>query len=66
MEKQTVFVLELDGLKAVYTDIEGLKQAIEIAFDNLHDDDFKYTIFKVYAKKMIEQEIDELPEFDGF
>lgn len=66
MEKQTVYILELDGVKSIHLDLGGLNDAIEMELDGLHEDDFETTVFKVYAKQMSEKEIDELPEFDGF
>ena len=66
MEKQTVYVLELDGVKAIHLDVGSLQDAIELEFDGLHEDDFETNTFKVYAKKMTEKEIDDLPEFNGF
>ncbi|MDM1045896.1 hypothetical protein HX004_14145 [Myroides sp. 1354] len=66
MSEQTVYVLELDNQKAIHLDLRSLLDALETEFDNLHEDDFKTTVFKVYPKKMTDDEIDNLPEFDGF
>lgn len=66
MEKQTVYILEQNGIKAIHMDLGGLNDAIEMEFEALHEDDFETTVFTIYANKMTEKEIDDLPEFDGF
>lgn len=66
MKNQTVYVLEQNGIKAIYMDIESLKEAIDLEFDGLPIEDFESTEFTVYVKTMTEKEIDDLPEFDGF
>lgn len=66
MKKETVYVLELDGLKSIHLTLECLRDAMEREFDLLHPDDFEDIVFKVYASEMTQKEIDDLPEFEGF
>ena len=66
MEKQIVYVLELEGQKAIYLDIHGLCDSIKNEFLEGTDEDIKRFNFIVSAKEMTGDEIDDLPEFDGF
>ena len=63
MEKVVVYVLEKEGVKAIYTDYGSLKDHLEMELADCEIGE-KY---KVYTKVMTEKEFEELPDdFDGF
>lgn len=65
-KKILVYVLELDGVKAVHFDIDALCDALKYEFEDIIDNDAVEMEFKVYCKLMTDKEIEEMPEFDGF
>ena len=65
-EGQLVYIVELDGTKAILFDIGSLKDFIEVEFENITETEANDFEYKVYAKWMSGDEIDALPEFNGF
>lgn len=67
MAKNTlVYVLELNGTKAIYFDIDALCDSIKYEFEDIVDSDAVNMEFKVYGKLITEKQIEKLGEFDGF
>lgn len=64
-ENKIVYVLELDGSKAIYLSIGELSQSLECELENMVDNDSEDK-FLIYTKKMTKKEINELPEFEGW
>ena len=62
MEKVVVYVLEKDGIKAIYPDYGSVKDHLELELEDCKVGEE----FKVYTKAMTEKEFADLPEFDGF
>lgn len=62
MEKVVVYVLENDGIKAIYADYGSVKDHLEMELEDCKVGEE----FKVYTKAMTEKEFADLPEFDGF
>lgn len=60
--KTLVYCLELNGITAIYFCIEDLLSSIEYEFENIEVEG-KYS---VYTKEMTDEEINNLPEFEGF
>lgn len=63
---QLVYCINLDGTEAVYFSLEDLQYSIGIELENLSKEDCEDYEFKVYAKWMSSNELDVLPEFNGF
>lgn len=63
---QLVYVVELDGTQAILFDIGSLRDFIESEFENITEIDVDDFVYKVYAKWMTGEELDALPEFNGF
>lgn len=62
MEKTLVYCLELNGKTAIYFNIDDLAESIKWELETIDLDD-KY---QVYTKEITEQELNNMPEFDGF
>ena len=62
METVVVYVLEKDGIKAIYADYGSVKDHLEMELEDCKVGEE----FKVYTKAMTEKEFADLPEFDGF
>lgn len=60
--KTLVYCLELNGKTAIYFNIDDLAESIKWELETIDLDD-KY---QVYTKEITEQELNNMPEFDGF
>jgi len=65
-DKQLVYVLESGGINAVHLDLDNLCDGLKMELDNMHPEDALEMKFTLTAKIMTGEEIDALPEFDGF
>ena len=66
MEKQRVYVLELGSIRAISLDLESVKDRLEMELDSYPDEELEGLEYKISVKFMTDDEIDALPEFDGF
>lgn len=60
---EKVFVLEANGSKCVFPNLQDLFEEIRIEFEeNYHNK----TEFKISSAEMSKEELENMPEFDGF
>lgn len=65
-QKQTVWILEHEGSKAVHFSLGCLIDGIKLEFEDRDHEGMGGYQYKIYTSEMTEEEINDLPEFDGF
>lgn len=66
IEKTLVYVLEMDGIKAVHLDIDSVCDALKMEYEDRVDEDILSMKFNLSAKHMSDKELKDLPEFEGW
>jgi len=61
-----VFCLTMNGITAIYFDMDDLCDSLKMEFEDQDFDSMKECEYLITVKEMTEKEIEELPEFDGF